>query len=555
MKKLLLLLLTATICGSAIAQPDKWLKKASKAVFTLKTFDSEGTLLSSSNGFFISTDGVAVSPFSPFRGAERAVIIDASGKEYNVNSIIGANDIYDVAKFKVDINKCTMLKMATATTNSSAWLLPYNAKTTVQCSAAKVTSVQKINGDYDYFTLSGSVPENNVGCPYLNTAGDVVGILQPAADNKDKQYAVAPQFVADMKMTGISMNDATLRATAIRKALPDDIEQANIALYLCSTIGDAKSFIGMVDDYLVKFPDSPEGYSYKAQIMSAEENYPEADKYMQLAIGKADDKAEAHYNYARMIYQNMVYFKEKAGHIWSFDKALAEAEQAVSIDPQGLYIKQKGDILFSSEKYAEALNCYNELMTKGQKTAEVYYAAARCMEMTGDTVQYITMLDSAVATFSQPYLKEAAPYILARAQALAAMSQWRKAINDYNEYEKLMIAQVGGNFYYTKALAETNGRLFKQALDDLDTAISKEPTNLLYLAEKASLLIRVRMIDEAMVTAQECINIDPNASDGYLFLGLAQCLKGNKEDGVKNLQLAKGLGDPQAEDLIKKYGK
>ena len=38
-------------------------------------------------------------------------------------------------------------------------------------------------------------------------------------------------------------------------------------------------------------------------------------------------------------------------------------------------------------------------------------------------------------------------------------------------------------------------------------------------------------------------------------MGLAQCLKGEKAEGVKNLQKAKELGDAQADDLIEKYSK
>ena len=75
-----------------------------------------------------------------------------------------------------------------------------------------------------------------------------------------------------------------------------------------------------------------------------------------------------------------------------------------------------------------------------------------------------------------------------------------------------------------------------------------------YYAEKASLQVRVGLYDEAMETAREGIRIAPDHSDGYLFLGLAQCLKGQNEEGVKNLMKAKELGDPQAEELIAKYG-
>jgi tetratricopeptide (TPR) repeat protein len=63
----------------------------------------------------------------------------------------------------------------------------------------------------------------------------------------------------------------------------------------------------------------------------------------------------------------------------------------------------------------------------------------------------------------------------------------------------------------------------------------------------------VGQYDEALATANECIAVDPNISDGYLFKGLAQCLKGNKAEGIPNLQKAKELGDPQAEGLIEKY--
>jgi tetratricopeptide (TPR) repeat protein len=79
------------------------------------------------------------------------------------------------------------------------------------------------------------------------------------------------------------------------------------------------------------------------------------------------------------------------------------------------------------------------------------------------------------------------------------------------------------------------------------------PQETLYYAEKASLEIRVGLLDNAEATAKECISIDPNISDGYLFLGLAQCLKGNKESGLDNLKKAKELGDPQADGLIEKY--
>ena len=557
MKKIITILFAACVCCMASAQPDKWVKKASKAVFTLKTFNANDELIGSSNGFFITADGIAVSSYTPFRGASKAVIIDAMGKEYPVKSIIGANDTYDIAKFRVDASKCQTLRTAPAVgENTQLWLLPYNAKNGYSCTAATVKSVQKVQNDYDYYTLEGNGPENTVGCPYLNAAGDVVGIKQQSSsDDNATQYAVGSTFATGLKMTGLSLNDAALKATSIKKELPDELDQAILTLYLASSIGDANSFVGLVDDFIDKFPQAPDGYSYKAQIMAAKDNYPEADKYMKLAIENATDKAEAHYNYAKMMYQNLLYFHDSASHAWTYEQALEEAEQAVALDPQLAYVTQKAQLLFACKRYDDSYTTFQDAIAKGAHNAECFYGAARCKEQLNDTTAYIALLDSAVATFSQPYLKEAAPYIYARGQALAENGQYRLAVNDFNEYENLMISQINSEFYYIRSQVEVKGRLFQQALNDLDKAIEKSPSVLLYRSEKASLQIRVKLIDEAIETASECIRLFPDSSDGYLFLGLAQCLKGDKALGVVNLLKAKDLGDAQADVLIEKYGK
>ena len=557
MKKIITILFAVCVSFAASAQPDKWVKKASKAVFTLKTFNANDELIGSSNGFFISAYGIAVSSYTPFRGASKAVVIDAMGKEYPVKSIIGANDTYDIAKFRVDASKCQTLRTATAVgENTQLWLLPYNAKNGYSCTAATVKSVQKVENDYDYYTLEGNGTENTIGCPYLNAAGDVVGIKQQSSsDDNTTQYAVGATFATGLKMTGLSLNDAALKATNIKKELPDELDQAILTLYLASSMGDANSFVALVDDFILKFPQAPDGYSYKAQIMAAKDNYPEADKYMKLAIDNATDKAEAHYNYAKMMYQNLLYFHDSASHAWTYEQALEQAEKAVTLDPQLAYITQKAQLLFACKRYDESFTTFQDAIAKGSHNAECFYGAARCKEQLGDTTAYIALLDSAVATFSQPYLKEAAPYIFARAQALAENGQYRLAVNDYNEYENLMISQINSEFYYIRSQVEVKGRLFQQALNDLDKAIDKDPSILLYRSEKASLQIRVRLIDDAIDTASECIRLFPDSSDGYLFLGLAQCLKGDKALGVVNLLKAKDLGDTQADTLIEKYGK
>ena len=200
MKRILMicgLLLTAAVC--TFAQPG-WVKKATKSVFTLKTFAADGSLLASSNGFFTGSDGEAVSNFSPFKGAARAVIIDAQGKEMPVVSIIGANDMYDVVKFRVSGKTVPLVVSASvAPTGSTAWLLPYHEQKNVKSGA--VRKAETFQNDYAYYTVAMTMPQNTVSCPLINDAGEVIGMMQqPASDKDTLSYAVSARFADSLKI-------------------------------------------------------------------------------------------------------------------------------------------------------------------------------------------------------------------------------------------------------------------------------------------------------------------------------------------------------------------
>ena len=86
----------------SMAQAPKWVEKAKRAVFSVVTYDKNDKILNTGNGFFVTEDGIALSDYSLFKGAERAVIVNFEGKQMPVNAILGADDMYDVIKFRVD---------------------------------------------------------------------------------------------------------------------------------------------------------------------------------------------------------------------------------------------------------------------------------------------------------------------------------------------------------------------------------------------------------------------------------------------------------------------
>ena len=552
MKKRILFIILAVLPLLTMAQPS-WVKKATKSVFTLKTFAEDGSLIGSSNGFFTSANGDAVSNYTPFKGASRAVVIDASGKELPVISIVGVNDMYDVVKFRVN-GKTQPLVISSGTTpvNSQVWLLPYHEIKNVP--AGIVRKSETFQGEYQYYTIAMTMPTNTVSTPLINQAGEVVGLMQqPATDNDTLSYAVSARFADSLKISGFGMNEATLQQTKIKKELPDDIKEAVLALYMASSRQDSASYVAMVKDFIIKFPHAADGYMYRAQIESSNNDFSAAERDMEMAIKNSTQKDDTHYNYARMIYNKIIFQANVPYDNWSFDKALEEIRLANTLNPQPTYRQMEANILFGQKKYKEAYDIYTELLNTNLKGAEVYFSAARCKEMLKDSTAMLSLLDSAMNCFTKPYLKEAAPYLWARAQARLQAKKYREAIADMNDYEELMMANINDNFYYLRHQAEVDGRLYQQALNDITRAIVMNPKETFYYAEKASLEIRVGLYDNAMATAKESLAIDPNDSDGYLFLGVAQCLKGNKKEGIPNLQKAKEMGNLQAEALIEKY--
>ena len=537
-----------------------WVKKASQGVFTLKTFGADGQLIGSSNGFFVSDEGDAVSCYTPFKGASRAVVIDAQGKEWPVEYMMGANEMYDVAKFRVAAKKATSLTLSTtgAAVGTAVWLLPYAVKKAPVCRNGNVSSADVIQEKYTYYTLSLKSDEQWVGLPLLTDEGQVVGMLQPAADNKqaDTSYAIDARFAAELRMTGLSLNSAAMRQTSIPLAVPDDLQDAILSAYMGASSMSTEVFSEYIERFIAKFPNVPEGYEYRARLAVSKGDYAAADATMQEALKVSEKKDDTHYQLAQMMLQKHLQHADAPYEPWSLEHALEHARAAYQLNGISVYRLQEAQILYADKRYAEACDVYLALTKSDLKPAEQYLSAAQCKLQLKDNEGALALLDSAVNQFSRPYVKTAAPFLLARAQVRSEAGQYRPAVADFNEYEQLMTAsQLGAHFYYVREQAEMKGHLFQQALDDIRRAVEAAPTEMLYLTERAAVELRLGQTDDALKSAEAIIRQEPDASDGYLFLGLAQCVKGMKQEGLQNLQKAKELGDEQAQQFIEKYSK
>ena len=560
MKKITIFITLLLMPFMAMAQSSA-VKKAAKSMFKLTTFDANGNLLHTGYGAFVDANGTCLATWEAFIGASKANIIDAQGRKYDVDCLIGANEIYNVSKFKVVVpedKKMAITPITIAQTKIEAgndsWFIEYDIKNPV-IKKYQPSKVESFQNDLPYYIYEQTAPDELAGSPFLNNNGELLGLMQPAKKRTDI-YCPSAQYAMSMTVSGFTSKQATMRLTQMRVALPDNFDQAVVALFMNQGSNANDNILGMADEFISKFPTASEGYNSKALYLTDKGQFAEAAKVMEEGIEKCEKKDEPHFDYSKLIFNKLLYSTDSTFTDWTLDKAIAEVDAAMGVNPLPVYNLHKGKILYTAKRYDEAYNIFLEVSKTNMRSAECFYNASLCLQANNAPKEKVVeMLDSAIACLPQPYKADAAPFLMIRGKYLDDNGMYRKAVADYNEYEKLMGKMLNGKFFYLKEQAELKAKLYQPALDDIDKAISLAPNEQLYYAEKAMLQVRVNKIDEGMATAQLCMSRFPDYGDGHAVYGLAQILKGKKKEGMSTLEKAKELGSDMAEPLIEKYSK
>lgn len=546
MKRISIIIMTLVLCASSLmAQPGP-VQKVSKSVFTLTTFNKDGGIIASTQGVFIDNKGTAISTFKPFVGATKASIVDASGKSMNVDAILGADELYDVAKFRI-IGATTAAPIASkaSVAGEKVWLVPYSIKKS-PFQQEDISSVENFMTTYNYYIFSTSVPENAVGCPFVNKNGQIIGLMH----TNGQTTAIDANYAKQLKVTGLSTLDAALRETGIRTALPDTEQDAITMMTLKKGQIPVDVYNEYTQEFINKFPTSAFGYKEKALYLVDQEKYDEAAKLMEQGIKKSAAKDEAHSNYADLIYQKIAYKGDSTYTAWTLDKAIDEAQKAYAAKPQPVYKHQEAQINFLKGNYQKACDMFLDLTKSNLNGGELYFEAAQAKTHLKAPAQEIeVLLDSAISVGARTGM--AGNYYLARANFLNEQGQYRRAIQDYNMYDSIA-RPVDASFFYTRYQCETKLRMWQPALLDIARACYLAPKQPTFFAEWASLDLRVKRYDEGISAATHCTELAPEYADGYLLLGLLQKEKGLKDEAIKNLKKAQELGDTRAADYLSK---
>ena len=565
MKKTIWIMTCCLVAQLASAQAPKWAEKAKKAVFSVVTYDKENKIKGTGNGFYIDAQGTALSDYTLFENAARAVVINADGKQQDVSRILGANSMYDIVKFNTPIDKKqTTLTLASqpAKVGETVYLLPYSTQKATTLQTGKVTSVDSIGNNSFYYTLEMKTGEKTVSCPIMNANGEVLGLIQKnASDESMESYAIGASYGASLAISALSMNDGALNKIGIKKALPDTEEQALVFLYMSSEQMDKETYLSVLNDFLSQYPHSMEGYIRRANYymsMKDTSKYPLADEDLKKAIEVSSSKEDAMFQVAKAMYSYLISLEGKEGYEeWSYDKTLELIRDAIQKNNQPLYVQLEGDILFAQGKYGEAFNCYDKVNQSSLASAATFYSASKAKQLTegSDINEVLALMDSAIVKLSKPYFGEAAPYFYERADLRAQAGKYREAVMDYNTFYDAVSGDVTAYFYFQREQAEMQCRMYQQALNDINKAVEMAPEEVDYWVEKGSVHLRVNQLDEAIAAFNKALSMNDQYVAAYRMLGYCQAMQKKNKEACANFAKAKELGDEVVDQLIEKYCK
>lgn len=556
MKKIIFILTClSTLGGHLVAQNPKWFKKAAKAQISIVTMNEKGDMLQSGSGFFIDKNGTALADYQLFKQASKAKVVSGEGKEYEVEAIVGVSSLYDLVKFRVKTDKETpalTISDRMGVKHEHVYVLPYPTKENKMCVNDTLHDIQKFNEKYGYYTLGRPLDEKYLNSPVMDEEGEVLGMIQRKANaSATTSYAVSVAYGNTLCTNGMSSADNDLNAIHIRKALPADEADIRTFLFMTAARSDSATYNQYLNDYAEQFPKSSEPYTQRADFYMAHGNYAAAEEDMNAAMDVAEKKDEVYYAFSKLLYE----LNLKPGYTvykdWDMNKSLSLAGEAYKQNPLPLYTLQEGNTLYALKDYEKACEKYLSLTGTNMRSANLFLYAAQCKRMSGaDTLQILALQDSAVACFSKPYLKDAAPALLERSNTLLALGRYRDAILDLNEYEHLMGDELTAYFYYRREQAEMQCRMFQQAVDDIDRAIRMETKEPLYHAERAVVYYRIGEFAEALSSAKKSAELNPEFGDAYRLMGICQLKLNQREEGLAHLKKAAELGDESAQAIL-----
>lgn len=163
--------------------------KCGPSTVEVKTEADAGEFLGS--GFFIS-DNMVITNYHVIEGAKR-IEVSTSKSKYTVSTIIGYNDVLDIAILKVDASKQDYLVMNSSdvAVGDEVYALGSPLGLTGTMTEGMISTASRVMEGVDCVQTTAPLSPGNSGGPLVNTYGEVIGInTMGMSDGQNLNFAV-----------------------------------------------------------------------------------------------------------------------------------------------------------------------------------------------------------------------------------------------------------------------------------------------------------------------------------------------------------------------------
>lgn len=198
----------------AALTPGQIYRKSANAVFYLEVFDEEGVSAGHATGFFIGSEGIAVTNYHTVIDTAAAKITTRDGAVYPVTHILYGSTDDDVVIMRVSktpehgtpVSSFPYLELgdrSSVRVGDPVYSLGAPLGLSDTFASGIVSSLHRVTGGRSYFQTSAPISPGSSGGPLLNAFGKVVGITSASYPDGQNLNLVTPiSAISSARYTG-----------------------------------------------------------------------------------------------------------------------------------------------------------------------------------------------------------------------------------------------------------------------------------------------------------------------------------------------------------------
>lgn len=245
-----------------------------------------------------------------------------------------------------------------------------------------------------------------------------------------------------------------------------------------------------------------------------------------------------------------IYLEEGMKNYKAEKFVLAEASftKAFRMNPTNYEaIKLLADSKHKQDKYAEAIELYNQAETFQANDPELYFNRGAAYVFTEDYKQAIRDFNKSIEI--RPDFPDVYYY---RGYSLAEQGRLKAAIEDYSTAIKLKPEYAAA--YYNRGAAKAELESYEAGMQDFQVALEKQPDLVNGRINIALSKLGMKKYEEAIEDLTKVIDLrDENLAKAYYYRGEAKYEINRKEDGCSDWRRASNLGHEQATENVNNF--